>query len=132
MSTERAEPELLTPTELDDHLARGWYRVGYGMITTDLLLWGGELRSTIWTRLDVRGHRFKPSLRKLIARNGRRFQVRVGELVIDDAREQLYARYLEKVGGERVREPRRTSSAETAGERSSTRARSASGARIDW
>ena len=102
MSTERFEPEILTPAELDDYLARGWYRVGGGLITTDLLLWGGELRSTIWTRLDVRGYRFKPSLRKLMARNGRRFQVRVGELVIDDEREQLYARYLEKVGGERA------------------------------
>ena len=102
MSTERFEPELLTPTELDDHLARGWYRVGHGLITTDLLLWDGELRSTIWTRLDVRGHRFKPSLRKLMARNGRRFHVRVGELAIDVEREALYTRYLEKVGGERA------------------------------
>lgn len=102
MSTDRVEPELLSPAELDDHLARGWYRMGYGLITTDLLLWGGELRSTIWTRLDVRGHRFSPSLRKLMARNGRRFHVRVGKLVIDDEREQLYSRYRENAGGERV------------------------------
>jgi arginyl-tRNA--protein-N-Asp/Glu arginylyltransferase len=102
MSNERVEPETLTPAELDDHLARGWYRIGHGMITTDLLLWGGELRSTLWTRLDVRGYRFPRSLRKLMARNDRRFQVRTGELVIDAEREQLYARYLEKVGGDRV------------------------------
>jgi leucyl-tRNA---protein transferase len=102
MSTERIEPAVLTPAELDEHLARGWYRMGHGLITTDLLLWGGELRSTVWTRLDVRGHRFKPSMRKLCARNGRRFQVRVGALVIDDEREELYARYREKVGGERA------------------------------
>ncbi len=102
MPTERCEPELLTPAELDLHLARGWYRVGHGLITTDLLLWGDELRSTLWTRLDVRGHRWKPSLRKLMARNGRLFQVRVGAMVIDEQREQLYARYLARVGGERV------------------------------
>jgi len=102
MPTERYEPELLTPAELDDYLARGWYRVGHGLITTHLLLWGEELRSTLWTRLDVRGHRFKASIRKLMARNGRRFEVRVGTMVIDDRREQLYARYLEKVRGERV------------------------------
>ncbi len=76
--------------------------MGHGLITTDLLVWRGELRSTLWTRLDVRGHRFGPSLRKLIARNGRRFQVRVGKLVLDDEREQLYARYLAKAGGERA------------------------------
>ncbi len=103
MWIERFEPEILAPSELDERLARGWYRMGDGLITTDLLLWEGELRSTIWTRLDVRGHRFKRSLRKLMARNGRRFQVRVGELVIDDERERLYAGYLEKVGGERAR-----------------------------
>lgn len=102
MSIDRFEPDLLTPAELDEYLARGWYRIGHRMITTDLLLWRGELRSTIWTRLDVRGHRFQRSLRKLIAGNGRRFQVRVGALVIDDERERLYARYLEKVGGERA------------------------------
>jgi leucyl-tRNA---protein transferase len=104
MPTERFEPELLTPAELDDHLARGWYRVGHGLITTDLLLWGEELRTTLWTRLDVRGHRFTRSLRKLVAGNGRRFEVRVGTMVIDQQREDLYARYLEKVGGDRVEE----------------------------
>src|SRR5262249_21149189 len=59
-------------------------------------------RSTLWTRLDVREHRFSRSLRKLIAGNGRRFQVRVGELVLDDEREELYARYRDKVGGDRA------------------------------
>ena len=102
MATERVEPDLLAPAELDAYLARGWYRMGHALITTDLLAWRGELRTTIWTRLDVRGHRLPRSLRKLMASNGRRFEVRVGRLVMDDAREQLYARYLEKVGGERV------------------------------
>ncbi len=102
MWTERIEPEALAPSELDDRLARGWYRMGAGLITTDLLLMDGELRTTVWTRLDVRGHRFQRSIRKLMARNARRFQVRVGALVMDDAREALYARYLESVGGERA------------------------------
>jgi len=102
MVTERVEPEVLTPAELDAYLARGWYRIGHRMITTDLLPWRGELRSTLWTRLEVRGHRFSRSIRKLIAGNGRRFQMRTGELVIDPEREGLYARYLEKVGGERA------------------------------
>lgn len=102
MSTERCEPDALTPGELDDYLARGWYRIGHGLITTDLLTWGAELRTTLWTRLDVRGHRFTSSVRKLMARNGRRFRVRVGGLVMDDARDQLYARYLAEVGGDRA------------------------------
>ncbi len=102
MPSERFEPARLTRAELDEYLARGWYRIGSQLITTDFLEWRGQLRSTIWTRLDLRGHRFKRSLRKLMARNERQFQVSVGELVVDRTREQLYARYRDKVGGERV------------------------------
>jgi arginyl-tRNA--protein-N-Asp/Glu arginylyltransferase len=96
------EPATLAPAELDAHLAAGWYRVGHRLITTDLLLWQGELRSTLWTRLDVRGHRFGRSLRKLMAQNGRRFEVRVGALALDEPREALYAAYRESVGGDRA------------------------------
>jgi arginine-tRNA-protein transferase len=102
MWTERIEPERLTPGELDARLARGWYRMGDGLITTDFLLWDGEIRSTLWTRLDVRGHRFNRSVRKLMAGNGRRFRSRVGALVVDGERDRLYARYLEAVGGDRA------------------------------
>jgi arginyl-tRNA--protein-N-Asp/Glu arginylyltransferase len=101
--TERFEPETLTRAELDALLARGFYRIGCSIITADYLVSDGDLRSTIWTRLDLAGYRFKRSLRKLMARNAQRFRVEVGELVLDEAHEDLYARYVANVGGHRAK-----------------------------
>lgn len=102
MITKRVEPDSLSRAELDGYLALGWYRMGRALITTDFLASDGELRSTIWTRLDLSRHRFRGSLRKRMARNARRFRVEVGPLVLDAAHEQLYARYRLMVGGNRV------------------------------
>lgn len=102
MISRRLEPERLSRAQLDEYLARGWYRIGRAMITTDYLVSDGELRSAIWTRLDLERHRFRSSLRKRMARNARRFRVEVGELVHDTAHEQLYARYREMAGGVRA------------------------------
>lgn len=102
MISQRLEPERLSRAELDDFLARGWYRIGRALITTDYLVSDGELRSAIWTRLDLERHRFRPSLRKRMARNARRFRVEVGEVALDDTHEELYARYRGMVGGVRA------------------------------
>jgi arginyl-tRNA--protein-N-Asp/Glu arginylyltransferase len=102
MISQRLEPERLSRAALDDYLARGWYRIGRALITTDYLVSDGELRSTIWTRLDLQRHRFRSSLRKRMARNARRFRVEVGDLVLDSAHEELYARYREMAGGMRA------------------------------
>lgn len=102
MITQRLEPDSLSRAELDNYLARGWYRIGRALITTDYLVSDGELRSAIWTRLDLQRFRFRSSLRKLMHRNGRRFQIKTADLVLDPAHEALYARYREKVGGNRA------------------------------
>jgi arginyl-tRNA--protein-N-Asp/Glu arginylyltransferase len=98
----RVEPDTLSPAELDDYLERGWYRIGRALITTDYLVSDGELRSTIWTRLDLQTHRFRTSLRKQLARVQRDFQITVSDAVLDPAHEELYARYREMVGGSRA------------------------------
>lgn len=102
MIASRIEPETLARAELDDYLERGWYRIGRAMITTDFLVSEGELRSTIWTRLDLRTHRFRASLRKQIAQVHARFEIRIGDLVLDATHEELYTRYCEMVGGDRA------------------------------
>lgn len=102
MIAQRLEPDQLARAELDDFLARGWYRIGRALITTDYLVSDGELRSAIWTRLDLQRHRFRSSLRKRMARNKRRFRVEVGDLVLDAAHEELYTRYREMAGGVRA------------------------------
>lgn len=102
MISQRVEPEGLSRAELDDYLARGWYRIGRVLITTDYLVSDGELRSALWTRLDLQRHRFRPSQRKLVARSRRLFRVEVGDLAPDSAHEDLYTRYREHVGGSRA------------------------------
>jgi arginyl-tRNA--protein-N-Asp/Glu arginylyltransferase len=102
MIARRIEPDSLSRAALDEYLALGWYRIGPALITTEYLVNDGELRSTIWTRVDLQTYRFRSSLRKLMARNERHFQVEVGELVLDEAHEELYTRYRERVGGSRA------------------------------
>lgn len=102
MIAARVEPETLARAELDEYLARGWYRIGRGLITTDYLVSEGELCSTIWTRLDLRAHRFRSSLRKQLAKVKRDFEIRIGDLVLDAAHEELYTRYRAMAGGNRA------------------------------
>lgn len=103
MITERIEPESLTRAALDDYLARGFYRIGRSMITAELLMSDGDVRSAVWTRLDLDGYRFRRSLRKRMARNYNRFQVTVGDFVLDEERERLYSRYRASVEGSRAK-----------------------------
>lgn len=103
MISERLEPETLSGAELDDYLARGYYRIGRSIITADYLVSDDELKSTIWTRLDLRGYRFRRSLRKIMSQNGQRYRVTVGEISLDEAHAELYARYRVSVRGHRAR-----------------------------
>ena len=51
-------PDQLSPDDLDDYLARGWFRIGQAMMTCRVVQFDGELRPAIWTRLPLRGHQF--------------------------------------------------------------------------
>lgn len=94
-------PDRLSPEELDDYLAQGWFRIGQAMMTCRVVQFDGELRPAIWTRLPLQGHRFRRSARRLIAKNADRFRVEVGPVVVDDEREELYQRYRRVARGER-------------------------------
>ncbi|MBK8252543.1 MAG: hypothetical protein IPK82_07735 [Polyangiaceae bacterium] len=98
----KSTPTSLSPTELDDYLARGWYRIGASMITTEYLERDGKLTSTIWTRLDLTTHTFRKSLRKQMGKVARSFRVEVGPFVPNVAHEQVYAEYRQLVGGRRA------------------------------
>ncbi len=102
MYTRILRPDALAPEELDRYLERGWYRIGQTVMTCRFLLWGGVLRSAIWTRTPLSDYRFRKGLRKLMNRNGRRFRLRSGPLVLDGEREALYRRYLTVARGDRA------------------------------
>ena len=96
------QPERLEPAELDAYLASGWYRVGQSLMTCRFLLSHNEVRSTIWTRTRLAGHRFGRSTRKLLLRNDRRFRITLGEGAPAAEREARYRRFLAEVGGDRA------------------------------
>jgi len=87
--------------ELDRFLASGWYRIGPTLMTCRCLVFSGVLRSSLWTRLPLEGFAFRKGLRKLMARNGRRYRITSGPYTIDAQREALYQRYKQIVQGER-------------------------------
>ncbi len=94
-------PNQLTPEQLDDYLARGWYRIGQTLMTCRFLVFEDVLRSTIWTRLDLRQHALRKGQRKQLARIRREFDVRIGPLVVDAERESVYQAYRATARGER-------------------------------
>ena len=94
--------QQLSAEELDDYLAQGWFRIGQTLMTCRVVLFDGALRTALWTRLPLQGHRFRKSSRKLLSRNRRRFRVVVQSgPVIDEAHEDLYQRYRNIARGER-------------------------------
>lgn len=94
-------PDHLSPEDLDDYLAQGWFRIGQALMTCRVVQFDGVLRPAIWTRLPLVGHQFKKSARRVLARNAERFRAEVGPVVLDDEREDLYQRYRQIARGER-------------------------------
>jgi arginine-tRNA-protein transferase len=96
-------PGTLSPTELDDFLHRGWFRIGQTLITCQALQIQDTLLSTVWTRTDLAQFRVTGSLRRVLRRVEERFSVHVVPAAIDDEHEDLYQRYLTTTDGARAR-----------------------------
>ena len=96
-------PEELSPGELDWYLGQGWFRIGQTLITCRALLIQETLLSTVWTRTELSGFRFKSSLRRAMRRVEERFRVEVVPARIDEEHEALYQRYLTTTDGSRAR-----------------------------
>ena len=90
MITEIHYPEMLAPEKLDEYLARGWFRMGSMIFTCHFLCFENGLYSAVWTRLPLKGYRFKKSLRRLMSRNEKRFNVVVRKAIIDQEKDELY------------------------------------------
>lgn len=102
MHTQLARPDQISSSDLDDWLERGWYRVGQILMTCRFVLNDTGLRSAVWTRVPLDGYRFKRSHRKLLSKVDRAFELVEGPARPDPLREDLYARYLATVKGERA------------------------------
>lgn len=100
MSIQFFHPDVLRPEELDAFLAAGWFRMRQSVFTCRFVLEGGDLHSAVWIRTSLPGYRFKKSLRRVLSRNDRRFDVTVGPLTLDPEKEELYQRYRENFDGD--------------------------------
>ncbi|TNE84741.1 MAG: hypothetical protein EP330_28405 [Deltaproteobacteria bacterium] len=96
----------ISPEQLDDFLARGWYRVGAMLLASRYYLHEGELYSTVWTRLPLDGWELRRGQRKRLARIERQLDVRVVPFALTEAHERLYRRYLTVAPGERTEDVR--------------------------
>jgi len=99
--TRVAFPERVQPDQLDQWLARGWYRMGQAVFTCRFVVHEGVLRSAIWTRVDLQDYRFRTSLRRLIAKTERNFRVRIGRPELTREHERLYLKYRGSLSGDR-------------------------------
>lgn len=93
MFAEKHHPDKLSPKELDDYLARGWYRMGQTIFTTHFLCFGNRFYAAIWVRLPLAGYQFSKSLRKIIRRNSAHFQTTIAPAAITLEKEELYQTY---------------------------------------
>ncbi len=90
---EKHYPESVLGKDLDEYLARGWYRMGQSIFTTHFLCFGDQLYSAIWARLPLEGFSYRKSQRKLMRRNGEQFTISYGPIEITTEKEILYQRY---------------------------------------
>lgn len=92
MFPNRHFPEKLSPVELDQYLANGWYRMGQSLFTTHFLNFDNDFFSALWIRLELTGFSFNKRQRKLLRRNAK-FRTIVRRAFIDEEKESLYQKY---------------------------------------
>lgn len=78
---------------LDHFLAKGWFRMGQSIFTSQFLCVKDEVYSTVWIRQPLENYTFKKRLRKLIRQNKDRFQLSLSKAFIDEETEALYSKH---------------------------------------
>ncbi len=91
-------PDHLAPSELDQYLAKGWYRMGTAVFTTHFLTIEESVYSVLWLRLSLEDFTFSKRQRRLMRSNSR-FKVVISPFALDTAKEQLYQRYRRQFRG---------------------------------
>ena len=102
MTFQLLRPEILPPEALDALLASGWYRMRQSVFTCRYLLGRRGLHTAVWTRLPLRGYQFRPSLRRRMRRIHADLEVTTSSMPPGEEHEELYARYVDHVGGDRA------------------------------
>ena len=101
MSLDFEFPPFLSPQQVDDFLARGWFRMRENVFTTHYYIRDSSLLSTVWLRSLLNGYQFSKQQRKHLRKLHRRFNIEVNRFKINDEQEELYQSYLTVAEGER-------------------------------
>ncbi len=99
MYTFREKRDKIIGKDLDEYLAKGWYRMGNSIFTCQFLLQKRELFSATWIRLHLKDFSFNKRNRKTLSRNGKRFHYKVSKATFTEEKEQLYKKYRESFDG---------------------------------
>ena len=85
-------PDSLTGDQLDSFLAKGWYRMGQGIFTTNFVIQDDNLYRVYWLRYNL--NLLKNGVRsKKIIKINRHFTTSILPLYISSELEELYAQY---------------------------------------
>ncbi len=83
--------EKLTPLQLDEYLARGWFRMNQSIFTTQFLQEGVQFRDAIWLRQQLKNFVFPKWFLKLQDKNI--FRVEMSGFPVTTEHELLYQKY---------------------------------------
>lgn len=86
------DPEALSPAELDAYLARGWFRMGPTIFTTNFLSFKDHLYSAVWLRVLLEDYSGGKTQARLFKSNAH-FSTRIQRATVTDEKERLFARY---------------------------------------
>lgn len=89
-------PLSLSPQELDDYLANGWFRMNQTIFTTHFLQFNKVFYNAVWLRVHLTGYTAS-SRHTTILKNIKNFRVEVRQAQITQQHEALYERYKEGV-----------------------------------
>ncbi|MFK7807024.1 MAG: hypothetical protein AB8F74_04400 [Saprospiraceae bacterium] len=99
MFTEIHYPQEIFPEELDDYLAKGWFRMGQTIFTCRFITFSDRLYTTVWLRLLLADFQFSKSQRKLIRKNRKNFRVVRRKAIFNSEKESLYKIHRQRFSG---------------------------------
>ena len=83
----------ISAENLDEYLAKGWFRMGQTIFTCWFLFMEKGFYSAIWLRQDLKDFAFKKRLRKLLNRNKKLFTYQISPARLDLKKEKLYKKH---------------------------------------
>ena len=92
-------PRTLLPEELDQYLARGWFRMGQTIFTTNFLNFKNHFYSAIWLRIPLEEFTTDRKEQKLLKKNAS-FRVEIQRAAITPEKETLFAAYKKNISFE--------------------------------